>query len=65
MPVKRISNMGVSHASQYPALVQSLMFKGFTASKAQDVTGRTFIHLKEMTEQEKANVAGRSVKLAD
>jgi hypothetical protein len=57
--------MGVSHASQYPALVQSLMFKGFTASKAQDVTGRTFIHLKEMTEQEKANVAGRSVKLAD
>jgi len=41
---------------EYPALVQSVMFKGFTASKAQDVTGRTFIHLEEMTEQDKAKI---------
>jgi hypothetical protein len=35
-------------------LVQSLKFKGFTASKAHDSAGRCFIHLQKMTEPEKA-----------
>ena len=38
---------------EYPALVMALKAKGFIASKAQDVTGRTFIHLQEMTGPDK------------
>jgi hypothetical protein len=56
MDKKRYYIITDEEKDEYPELVISLKLKGFTASKAQDFTGRTFIHLQEMTGADKAKV---------